>query len=196
LPITRLGIASWLPSWEHHRRDSKERVWQGNVPEFEKSIDPISLIRIAYAGPWAEIKYQARRRWPDASFNRTHRPFCLIADLQEIESDNDDFGAIPRVTLRTSAGSQSLPIDPNAFSYKDTRLAYDLAEGDKGLIEQLLLRTRDQLDEPAVWSAVNALAWALLGRLGKGREAIIPAATAEMIIQDVLGRTSPLDRRP
>jgi hypothetical protein len=48
------------PSDVHLQWKKNENVWEGNVAGYPSSLGGATLIRIAYAGPWAEIKYQAR----------------------------------------------------------------------------------------------------------------------------------------
>jgi hypothetical protein len=164
--------------------DDSERCWQG-FSHGKLKADPREAIKIAFAGPWAEILFQARKKHPHATFALTDEPAVLISQVQNAEDEEcDENNEIPVVALFLRGGASELfAVDPNAFS-NDDKMACKLAQGDKNLIRELLLETRNQMiiDYPC-WSDIERLAHELLRRLGDGIKVVITGDDAIQVVE-------------
>jgi hypothetical protein len=171
-------------------RNERENCWEGSTGCYPLSLDPQALIRIAYAGPWAQIKYEARARLGhDATFDPADEPAALLRHLQDPHGNEYQVTAEPCVRVRAANGLHSFKIDLNALSY-DVSYAYQIADkhapGNVRLLKDLLHDTRDQMDQPDVWLAVETVAKALLCRVGSQRPGTLPADEAETLIYGML----------
>jgi hypothetical protein len=162
--------------------DDSERCWRG-FSHGQPKADAKSGIKIAFAGPWAEILFQARKKHPDAAFAETDEPADLIAQVQNADDEEYDNDRIPVMALsRPGGASVPFTVDPNAFSVDDC-LACHLARGDKNLIKDLLLETRNQMNDPSCWSAVQRLAKELIDRLGNEKKIVMSAEDARQVVE-------------
>lgn len=163
--------------------DESEKCWQGFSHRKPKA-DPREAIRIAFAGPWAEILFQARKKHPHATFDVADEPSVLISQVQNADDEEcDNNNGMPVVALLLPSGaSEPFSVDPNAFSFDDC-MASQLAQGDKNLIRELLFETRNEMNDSARWSAIERLANELLNRLGDGRKVVIAAEDAQQVVE-------------
>lgn len=167
----------------HVQWNKNENVWEGDVAGYPSSLGGATLIRIAYAGPWAEIKYQA---WlhldATAVFDVTSEPAELIRYLQDPESDEFETITDPCVMFLVDNQRRVLQIDINAFSF-DAAIAFELAQGNRDLIKDLLIQTCDKLDSPIIWSAIETIGHELIRRIGNDYSATISATEVEALIK-------------
>jgi hypothetical protein len=175
------------PLWDIHLLWNKiENAWEGKVHGYSRSLGGPTGIMIAYAGPLAEIKYQARLQLKStALFDTTSEPADLIRYLQNPDSEDTESMTDPWVKFLVSKQETPLQIDLNSFSYDDT-MAFQLAKGDGVLIKDLLVKARDRLDNVLVWSAVETLAHKLLDCLADGDRATLLGPDAKLAIEGIL----------
>jgi hypothetical protein len=119
---------------------------------------------------------------PAAVFDVTSEPTELIRYLQDPESDEFETITDPCVMFLLDKQRRVLQIDINAFSF-DADMAFQLARGDRDLIKDLLIQTRDKLDSPIIWSTIETFGHELIRRIGSKHLATIAATEAEALIK-------------
>jgi hypothetical protein len=183
------SIVGALPKDVGVRWDHEEKAWKGHVRVQEFEVDSSSFIRISLAGPSAEIKFQAKQSWPEATWDRSNLLANLISCFQDPDTDDSEtlnpFRAHRHLMLCSPNGRIAFPFDENSLS-DDGASAWDRAQCDKDLIQEHLFYTCDKLDECPAWLAVEALAKALLKGLRGGTAVTIPAGVAEKIVREIL----------
>lgn len=162
---------------------SPEESWEGSSNGHHDDGHR-ELIQVLYGGPWAEILFQARKGHPKASFDENDEPTLLVSRAQNAREDgSDDRFGTPEVKLILSDGKSAAFVidDPNPFSADDVQ-AVRFANGDKNLLREILLHTRNQMNKDGVWSAVERLAKALVDKLGNGTEVSITGEEGRRIV--------------
>ena len=156
--------------------DSFDKTWGGttNSSMKRKDADPKKVIQIAFAGPWSEILFQARRKFPGCFLETTKDPLSML-DLIFNEDEAEDF--VAHLSL-PNGETQTITIDPNACS-DDGCNALALAKSNRSQVERGLLEARQAVNE--YWPSVSALAEELFK--SPDQRIVIQFAEAERIVK-------------
>jgi hypothetical protein len=168
-PLDNVGIAL----------DASDQSWAGSSSSQRKrmDLDPDKGIKVAFAGPWAEILFQARRLFPACNLDTEDEPLALVEHV--LCEDDDDYDCSNRLDVSLSlpnGAPESLTIDANAFSNDGANARY-FAKGDNARIKKGLAETREPVNR--LWPAIETLAKNLLDRLGRGHEVMLTSTEAE-----------------
>ena len=165
--------------------DETEKSWRGstNSQKTRKDFDPDKGIRIAFAGPWAEIFFQARKTFPDCNLDTSHEAGILVDLVLNDDDANDNYDCPTKleVPLSLSNGiTETLFIDYDAFS-DDGLNARAFAKEDKTKIKMGLLDTRLSVNK--LWPGIEALAKELLNRIDNAQQIVLSSTDAASIVK-------------